>query len=140
MKIEYRSAQTGSGAYTVLADEGTSALGAAISGFHPHPSKSPMMVSGYAAPTVVAVDMGTVLWALEFMVERVHTSADAAAAFELAEAANFAGNVDLKITIGAQVTYLVATALLTIDPGPRSDQSSQLKYSFTGGNYTTTAP
>lgn len=138
MKIEYRTA--GSGSYSVLADEAVATLAARITGFHPHVSKSPMQTPAYGAAVPITTDMGNARWQLEFSVDRVHASADAALLFIQAEPLKFAGNVDLKITVGAQVTYLANTAFTELDPQPHSDQSTLIKYAFTGGNYTTTAP
>ena len=133
MKIEYRAQVVGAGAYTVLADESVSTLAAAISGFHPHVSKSPMQSPAYGGAVPITEDMGNARWGLEFTVARVHASADAALLFILNELLKFPGNVDLKITVGAQVNYLANTSLLSLDPEPASDQSSTIRYAFTGG-------
>jgi hypothetical protein len=138
MKIEYRTA--GGSTYSVLADDSVTTLAAAISGFQPVASKSPMQMPAYGATNPVTQDLGNMNWRLSFTVDRFHATADAAAAFIAAEPLKFPGNVDLKFTIGAQVTYLANTALSGFTPDPHSDQSTRITYAFTGGNYTTTAP
>lgn len=140
MKIEYRAAAVGGSGYSVLADESVSTLAASISGYHPHVTRSPQITPAYGASVVVTIDMGNARYGVEFTVDRVHATADAALLFILQEPLNYAGNVDLKITVGSQVVYLTATTLTSLDPDPHSDQSSKIKYAFSGGNYTTTAP
>jgi hypothetical protein len=141
MKIEYRMASVGDDTdYTVLADESVSTLGAAISGFAPAFSISPMVTPAYGAAVPIALDLGNGNWKVVFTVERQHASADAALAFIQAEPLKFTGNQDLKITVGAQVTYLANSVRTEVTPEPHSDQSSKIKYSFGYGNYTQTAP
>lgn len=138
MKIEYRTA--GSGAYSVLADESVTTLAAAISGFQPTFSLSPFVAKAYGATVPVALDLGNANWAVAFTVERQHATPDAALAFIQAEPLNYAGNQDLKITVGAQVTYLANCVRTEITPDPASDMSSKIKYKFSNGTYTQTAP
>jgi len=138
MKIEYRPA--GSGAYSVLADESVTTLAAAISGFQVTFMMEPYVAKGYGANVPTALDMGNVVWKLGFLVERDHATPDDASAFIQAEPLNYAGNQDLKITVGAQVTYLANCVRTEIAPNPQSDKSTRIKYSFGYGNYTQTAP
>ena len=139
MKVEYRT-PAGTGAYTVLADDSVTTLAAQISGFQPAYSKSPMQAPGYGAAVPVTLDLGNGHYRIAFSVDRVHASADAAALFLLNEMAKFTGSLDLKITVGAQVTYLAGTVLTECTPDPQSDQSTKIRYAFNGGLYTTTAP
>jgi len=139
VKIEYRT-PAGSGAYSVLADESVTTLGAAISGFQPTFKKAPYVAKGYGAAVPVTLDMGNADWAMGFLVERQHATPDAALAFIQAEPLTYAGQNDLKVTVGAQVTYLANCVLTECTPAPASDQSSRIKYMFSGGTYTQTAP
>lgn len=141
MKIEYRT-PAGSGSYTTLAEDGAT-LDARISGFTIPFTKSPQVepLAGGTAPFVQ--DRGNATWQLGFVVDRQHASADAAALFIATESAIFGAvltNFDLKITIGAQVMYLVRGALTGFNPRPLSDKSSLIQYSFVATNWTATAP
>lgn len=136
MKIEYRT-PAGSGSYSILADESVATLAAAISGFQPVVNKSPMVEAGYGAAVPVTLDLGNANYRASFTVERVHASPDAALLFVQAEPLKFSGNVDLKITQGAQVTLLLGGALTELTPEPHSDQSTKIRYAFAGGQYTT---
>lgn len=142
MKISYRAAATGAGAYTVLADEATATLGAAISGFLPRFTKNPQVDPLFRATGPFVADRGNGQWTLTFMVARQHASPDAAALFINTEAAIFGAiqNVDLKIEVGSQVNYLVNAALTGFEPDPHSDCSTFIRYGFTAASYTTTAP
>lgn len=141
MKIEYRT-PAGTGAYTTLAEDAAT-LAAAISGFALACVKSPQVepLAGGTAPFLQ--DRGNATWQLGFIVDRTHATADAAALFVAAEGLIFGGvitNFDLKITIGAQVMYLVRAALTSFAPRPLSDKSSLIQYQFTATNWTSTAP
>lgn len=141
MKIEYRT-PAGTGSYTTLAEDGAT-LAASISGFTIPFQKSPQVepLAGGTKPFVQ--DRGNAVWQLGFNVDRVHASPDAAALFVATEAAIFGGvitNFDLKITIGAQVMYLVRAALTNFNPRPLSDKSSLISYGFVATNWTATAP
>ena len=96
--------------------------------------------TGYGAAVPVTLDLGNGHYRIAFSVDRVHAGADAAALFLLNEMAKFTGSLDLKITVGAQVTYLAGTVLTECTPDPQSDQSTKIRYAFNGGLYTTTAP
>lgn len=141
MIITYRT-PAGSGSYTTLANETTQPLADAISQYQIDLTKSPQTATGYGATIPVTLDLGNARWSLGFTVDRVHASPDAALLFTnthmlaLGEAANF----DLQITVGSQVLYLAACCLTKLTPAPHSDQSTQFKYTFTGGQYQTTAP
>lgn len=141
MKIEYRT-PAGTGSYTTLADDTSATLADKISAFAPRGAKSPQVeaLAGAAAPFVQ--DRGNQVWTLSFLVDRTHASADAVALFLVTEAAIFSAvaNLDLKITVGAQVVYLARCAMTAFDPHPLSDKSSQVVYSFVGKSFTTTAP
>lgn len=139
MKVEYRS-PAGTGSYSVLADEATATLAAAISGFQPGYTKSPMVVAGYGAAVQSGLDLGQASYTLAFSVDRVHASAAAAVKFVLDEMLKFRADLDLKITVGAQVTYYAAGICTQCAPEPHSDQSTKIRYAFSSGNYTTTAP
>lgn len=142
MKIEYRT-PAGSGSYTTLADDASATLADKISGFAPSFQKSPQVepLAGGSAPFVQ--DRGNAVWQLSFVVDRVHATPDAAALFLATEAAIFGAvitNFDLKITVGAQVMYLVRAALTAFSPMPLSDKSSLIQYQFTATGWTSTAP
>lgn len=141
MKIEYRPASTGSGvAYSVLADETDTTLVPAISGFQPAFTLSPQVTPAYGTAVPIALDLGNATWKLSFTVERQHASPDAALAFIQAEPLKFTGNQDLRVTVGAQVTYLANCVRTELTPDPHSDQSTRIRYTFANGNYTQTAP
>lgn len=142
MKIEYRTPH-GTGSYTTLADDASATLADKISGFTIPFSKSPQVepLAGGTKPFVQ--DRGNATWTLGFVVDRQHASADAAALFIATESAIFGAvltNFDLKITIGAQVMYLVRAALTGFVPRPLSDKSTLIQYSFVATNWTATAP
>lgn len=142
MKIEYRT-PAGSGTYTVLADDASATTLDKISGFLPTVQKQPQVVPLAGSTTPFVQDRGNAVWQLSFVVDRQHASPDAAALFLATEAAIFGGvvgNFDLKVTIGAQVMYLVRAGLNQIQPLPLSDKSSVIQYGFTGSNWTATAP
>ena len=138
MKIEYRPA--GSGTYSVLADEADTTLAPAISGFQPAFCLTAQVTPAYGAAVPVALDLGNANWKLAFTVERQHASADTALAFIQAEPLKFTGNQDLRITVGAQITYLANCVRTEVTPDPHSDQSSKIRYAFGYGSYKTTAP
>ncbi len=141
MKIEYRPASTGpTVTYSVLADESDTTLAPAISGFQPALSLSPQVTPVYGAAVPVALDLGNANWKLTFTVERQHVTPDAALAFIQAEPLKFTGNQDLRITVGAQITYLANCVRTELTPDPHSDQSTRIRYTFVNGNYTQTAP
>jgi hypothetical protein len=141
MKIEYRT-PAGTGTYTTLADDSSATLADKISAFAPSCSKSPQVepLAGGASPFIQ--DRGNQVWALSFLVERTHASADAALLFITTEATIFAAvaNFDLKITQGAQVLYLTRCALTGFQPDPASDRSSRISYAFVGKTFNATAP
>ena len=142
MKIEYRAAAAGNAPYTVLADESVAALAARISGYQPAMTSSPDEEPGFGAGGIAVFDNGNQKWRLAFVIERQHASPDAAGLFLAQHPLTFGtlGNLDLKITIAAQVIYFPACALTEFTPDPHSDQSTKIKYAFTGGSYTDTAP
>lgn len=142
MKIEYRT-PAGSGAYTVLADEG--AVGGTsdrISGYQPAFKKRPLVVTMFLAESPSVSDMGNAEWSLRFAVDRVHADADAAATFISAHAAALGGVVDtfdLKITIGAVVFLASKCALGEFTPSPQSDKSTVIVYGWTPTTYAVSA-
>ena len=142
MKVEFRAAAVGAGAYTVLADESVSTLAASIGGYQPKLACTPQIEPGFGAAGIAAFDNGNDTWHVSFSVERVHASPDAALLFLSAHPATFSGlgNLDLKITVGSQVLYLPACAVTEFTPDPHSDQSTKCRYAFVGGSYTATAP
>ena len=101
-------------------------------------SKSPFNINGYGALATLPVDMGNAGWRLGFIVERLHASADAALEYLAAHPAAFSslGNLDLKITVGAKVTYMLNSVATEFAPNPHSDLSTICRYTFTGGSYT----
>jgi hypothetical protein len=144
MKLAYRAAAINgqTTGYTVLADEGNPTLAEKITGYQPVLAKSPFEAPGYGAAGVTVVDMGNEKWKIAFVIERVHASPDAAAQFLVQHPAAFAAisNVDLQITVGATVIYFPACAVTEFTPDPHSDQSTRIKYAFSGGNYTLIPP
>ena len=142
MKIAYRIAAVGGAGYTTLADEGSPTLAEKISGYQPALAKSPYEAPGYGAAGVAVFDMGNQKWKIAFIIERVHATPDAAAQYLVTHPLAFAaiGNLDLQITVGATVIYFPACAVTEFSPEPHSDQSTKIKYAFTGGSYTLTSP
>lgn len=142
MKIEYRQTPSAD-TYTVLADDASVTLADKISGFTIPFSKSPQVdaLAGGVSPFIQ--DRGNAVWNLSFVVDRVHATQDAAALFISTHAAIFGStitNFDLKVTIGAQVMYLVNAAITQYQPRPLSDKSSLIQYTFTAANWTNEAP
>lgn len=76
----------------------------------------------------------------EFTVDSQHGTADASLVYKQSIIALFAvgGTFDLQITVGARVALMAACAVTAIEPDPHSDQSSVIKYAFTGSTYTIT--
>ena len=145
MKIEYRT-PAGTGTYSVLTDSDTPAatldrISAYKPGLHASPMTEPLAVSaGQAFASFITGRSGQ--WNVSFAVDRQHASADAALLFLQVHPTIFAkaAQFDLKITVGAQVVYLPSCAPTLIDPDEHSDLHTFTRYSFVGGNYTTTAP
>lgn len=140
MKVEFRAIGTGPANWLVLADESAAPLNARISGWQPRFSSSPQEEPGFNAPGVAVFDNGNGKWTVGFLVERFHTTADAALTFLATHSPAVAGlgNVDLKITVGGAITFLVAAACTEITPEPHSDQNTRIRYTFTSGLYTNT--
>ena len=142
MKIAYRAATVGGGAYTTLADESAPTLAEKISGYQPVMTGGAQEEPGFGAAGVAVFDNGNKKWKLGFSVERLHATPDAAAQFLATHPLTFAalGNLDLQITVGAAVLYFPGCAATEFTPDPHSDQSTKCRYSFSGGIYTLTAP
>lgn len=79
---------------------------------------------------------------IAFAVARQHGSADGALAFITAQLLAFAvaGQFHLKITVGASKSYLAFAAVTEVRPDQHSDQSTLIRYAFTGSTYTTEEP
>jgi hypothetical protein len=139
VQIAYRANGSGVGGWAILADEAVAALGARISGYQPKFSQSPAEEPGFGAPCIGVYDNGNGKWTLSFLVERFHATPDAALAF-IAATPGFIGigNLDLKITVGAQVNFLVNCAVTEFTPEPHSDVNTRIRHGFTGGIYTST--
>lgn len=142
MKIEYRT-PPGTGSYTILADDANSSgLNDSIFGYQASLAKNPQNdpLAFSLAPYVRDTGNGT--WTLSFGVERTHITPNAALLFILTHSAalNVLAELDLKITVGAQVVYFANCVLTRFEPDPHSDQSTRIGYTFVTGRYTTTAP
>jgi hypothetical protein len=145
LKIETRI-PGGAPDYTTLADDslidGTQDR---ISGYQPGLRASPQVdalpvAPGAALASFICARAGQIT--IAFSVARTHGTADAALAFITAQLLAFAvaGQWHLKITVGASVSYLAFAAITEFVPEPHSDQSSTIRYAFTGSSYTTDEP
>lgn len=143
MTISYRT-PPGSGVWTVLASEENPEDGLAekISGYQATGKKQPFESPAYGQPTGITQDMGNLQVALSFFVDRMHGTADAALQFINMEALRMsaAGNFDVQILVGSETVWLANTVWTEMTPDPASDQSSRIKYGFTGGLYTDEEP
>ena len=145
MKIEYRTA--GAGGYLTLADTAATTLDV-ISGYKPSMAKQPQQENLFLAAVPFTADLGNARWSLSFQADRQHASASAAQTFLATHAAALAVTMapgklfDLRVTLddGTTKVYLAAAALAGFDPDPHSDQSTIVRYSFSGGSYQNTAP
>lgn len=141
MKIEYRT-PAGSGAYSVLADDGNSTgLGDRISGWLPELTKDPTGVK-LAGGGLFTADHTTGSFDPSFSVFRTHADDAAAMLFLVSHPLIFCvpATFDLKVTQGSTVAYVVNCALRSFRPNEFSGKSTFCKYAFVFGTYTTTAP
>lgn len=134
MKIGYRA--QGTGTYTTLGDDSTSDL---VSGFLPKMSGEPQVRPLAFAANASVLARGNRKWSIEGIVEKVHASLDAAAAFIQSQAAAIPDFVDLQITEGATVIYATPAVLVAFEPVVNG-ASSRTKYGFVAATITTTAP
>jgi len=147
VKIEYRIVG-GSADYGVLADDALvdpastqDRISEYLPSLHASPQVEALPVSsGEGFESFIYGRAGQI--AVAFAVARQHGTADGALQFindQLAALA-VAGQFHLKFTVGAKTTYLAFCALTTFHPDPHSDQSSFIRYAFTGSTYSTNEP
>ncbi len=140
MKIEYRT-PAGSGSYSTLADETDATLQPRIRGFQPAMVMAAQVEDLFQGANVKVFNRGNARWQMRFTIERVHASADAAAAYLSSHAAIFSGatpgaQFDIKVTVGATALTLAKAALTEFQPDPHSDLSTTISYAFIGETYS----
>jgi hypothetical protein len=136
MKISYRTAAVGAGAYTVLGDE--SDRTATIRDYQPQMEGIAQVNPLFRSAKQFVADRKNRVWKLSFIIERTHASLGAAVDFLATHPAALPSNVDLKIEQGATVLYLVKAVMVAFQPMPRG-LSTACGYAYVG-DYTTTAP
>lgn len=79
---------------------------------------------------------------LSFGVSREHADDATALEFLATHATTFdsLSNVDLKIEVGAKITYLVNAVIQSIVADPQNGRSTFIRYAFVSASYTTIAP
>jgi hypothetical protein len=143
MQINIRTAQTGGGGYTTIADDGA---GDVIDFRVPQLSTEEYITSGYGATGKFVQNMGNALWTVTIPVRKFYaTSILARQAIATLGAALNAGNLDVQFLeqSAADATYLPACSAGQFTPDPREGQTGVALYftlKFTGPNYTAHAP
>lgn len=143
MKINLRTAQSGSGAYTTIADDAT---GDIVDYRPPKMSTEQYIVPGYGAAGKTVIDLGNQLWTCTIYVRKFYASAILARqAIATLGAAVAAGLLDVQIydTASSDATYLPKCSCNAFTPDPQDGHRGVAVYytlQFVGPSYTTTAP
>ena len=143
MKINIRTAQTGSGAYTAIADD---SAGDIVDYRPPRMSTEQYIVAGYGAASKTVIDLGNALWTCTIYVRKFYASQILARqAIATLGAQMNAGLLDVQIydSAGSDATYLPRCSCNAFTPDPQDGHRGVAVYytlQFVGPDYTTTAP
>lgn len=146
MKINLRSAQTGSGAYTVFAADSASGGGDIIEWVAPQLDTAEYIAEGYGATSRTVLNLGNGVWTATALIRKFYsTNVAARQAIATLGATLSAGQVDVQVfdSNSSDATYLPAASITSFKPDTKDGQRGTAVYftlKITGPNYTTTAP